>query len=260
MPGHIEKYIPDLDRIAEHSKDPNPVILDREEYNEMLQENGLYRGEMSDYDILKAMELGLIKIWSPDGSFDVLRQIQSNNIDLRIGNEFWHYRQNKYSSITYGKHIPLLPEILGYTYKMDGEDFVFHPNNLALSMTRELVVLSNVVSANFDGRSGFARLGLSAHQTAEKIHSGFRGGIVVECSDANYMHIGITIPEVIGSLVCNFLGNPSTRPRNGDATKDWSDMQTSPWGFRLPEWDQEKAKILEAANKVQELQQYLKSR
>jgi hypothetical protein len=101
MAQSITPYKPNLKKIAKHCKNPEPLILTPEEYDEILKEYGLYRGvRLSDVGILKAMEAGLIKIWDKSGAFDLEKQIQSASIDLRLGQDFWHYRQHRISRIT----------------------------------------------------------------------------------------------------------------------------------------------------------------
>ncbi len=245
----IEAYQPDYEKIAEQSSNPAPVIIQLEEYDDFLREHNLHRGELSDVGILQAMELGLIKIWADDGEFDIAKQIQSNNFDVRLAQEFWHFRPHRYSRVTLGDHDEEARELLAYNYRNIGDQFIFHPQGLVHALTLERISLSNVVSCLFDGRSSGGRWGVSIHQTAGTIHSGFVGQILLEVSNANGIDIAVPVGGGIGSLAkFNLLAQPSSRPRNQDATHQWSQMQTSPFGFRLPEWDEEAKRVIAKSN------------
>lgn len=248
MAKSIEKYIPDLDKIARHNQDLEPKVLSPEEYDDILSRFGLYRGtRLSDVGILKAMEAGLIKIWSNSGYFDLLKQIQSSCVDLTLGNEFWHYKQHCISRLTLGKHQEAIKEykLIDYNYKLHGDEFVFHPGSLVLSLTDEIVSVSNVVVGSFDGRSLAARLGLSNHQTAGLFHAGFCGRAMMEISNSNYIDIAVPIGERIGSMIFTLLDQPSTRPEclKTDSQSN-AFKQTGPFGFRFEEWDVEKQEVI----------------
>ena len=251
MTSELKPYIPDLERIAENSKNPEPVIVTKEEFEEVMAQPeiyGLYRGaDMSDEEILRAMELGWIKIGAPDGGFNIIDQIQPASVDLRLGQNFWHYGQNAISRLTIGEHLAPLRdlELLHYTYKIPGEEFVFFPSTIVLATTQEWVSLSNALHGKFDGRSLAARLGLSSHQTAGHFEPGFVGAIMMEISNVNILHIGLRANERIGSMTFSMFGSPSTRPRTHKLDRNVVQEQVSPFGFWDPGWDEVKRKRIE---------------
>lgn len=252
MSRKIEAYIPDLDKIAEHSQDHEPLVLLPEEYDEILERFKLYRGTMlADEGLLIAMEAGLIKVWDEEGSLD-LSQVQSASLDLRLGPEFWYYRRHTgVDSLILGSHRREIEEndILGYTCKREGEIFAFHPDSLVLALTREGIALSNVVYGLFDGKSSGARLGMSNHQTAGGINAGFSGQLVMEFSDSNHINVGVPVGKSVASMRFHLLDRPSTRPENLKADSvSRAYGQVSPFGFRRPEWDEIREKVLKGGN------------
>lgn len=241
-------YLPDLEKIAAASANPEPLILTEEEYEDLLQRHRLHRGQLSDVGILKAMELGLIKVWTEDGNYNPVDFIESNNLDVTLGNEFWFYRPHEISRLTLGKHLEAIKalDLLVYNYKADGDVFTFHPNTLVLALTREVVSLSNVVTADFDGKSVPARLGLSSHQTAGQIHSGFCGQITLELSNALSLDVAVPVGKSVSSLKFNLIAEPSSRPRSSAQGKSWNHLQSSPFGYRLPEWEEIKRNVVKS--------------
>lgn len=236
----IEQYLPDLDKVAYHSKDPQPRILTKSDYYNWLDHAELRAGLMSDEGILKAMEEGLIKVTDPSGCFDLLAQIQPSSLDLRLGNEFWFFGQHEISRLTMGRHRQVLQELnlLNYGYKPNGVEMVFHRDRFLLALTAEQVTLSNVVLGSFDGRSTAARLGITNHQTAGGIEPTFSGQIVMEISNQNDLDIAVVTGDRIATLRFELLSSPSTRIRSSKPdTSSFADGQVSPFGYRLSEWD-----------------------
>lgn len=254
MLTQIKPYQPNLQKILNHSKNPEPLILSPEEYEDILIEYGLRRGSrLSDVGILKAMEAGLIKIWDLEGGFDLEKQIQASSIDLRLGHDFWFYKSHQISRLTMGKHLDPIQNLedglLEYSYKLDGEEFVFHPGGLVLALIQEGITLSNVAIGILDGRSLAGRLGLSNHQTAGNFEPGFSGRMVLEISNTNSLDIAVPIFERIGSISFMLLDQPSTRPRTFKRdSQSKADHQISPFGFWKPEWDQQRRKVLSKKN------------
>lgn len=244
----IKPYMPDLKKIAQHSEDMEPMVLSPEEYDEILSSTGLRRGtRLSDVGILKALEAGLIKIWDEEGNLDLLKNMQSASLDLTLGHEFWHYKQHRISRLTMGQHKSPIADLslLEYNYKNSDDVFVFHSNCLVLAQVQEVVSLSNVVIATFDGKSTAGRLGLSNHQTAGLVHAGYCGKIMMEISNTNNLDIAVPIGVPIGTLNFHLLDQPSTRPENLKTdSQSKAYKQASPFGFRDPEWDKAKKEMM----------------
>jgi dCTP deaminase len=105
-------------------------------------------------------------------------QISLCSIDLRIGNNFTRLNDNP--GITVDPQISksaglfnLKTVATGETEKIKGHEFV-------LGTTFEKITLPNNIAAMVEGRSTFARWGLSAHVTAPLINPGWDGQIALE--------------------------------------------------------------------------------
>ncbi len=249
MAGKIEKYMPDLDRIKEHSKTPDPLVLSPEEYDEILAEHKLYRGSrLSDVGLLKCMELGLIKIWNEDGTCPFNEErVQSCSYDVTQGNEFWHYIEHEISEIEYGTHKETIQnlDLLAYNFRNTGETFVYHPGSVVLSFIGEGISLANVVSADLGGKSSLGRLGTLNHQTASLAHAGFSGKIMTEHSVSNRLSVKVPVGAPIGTLVFTLLDQPSTRPENQKSDSlSKAYRQRGPFGYWKDKWTQIKAEAI----------------
>lgn len=253
----IKPYQPNIKKILEHAKTPEPLMFTPEEYEDILIEYGLRRGtRLSDVGILKALEAGLIKIWDPSGTFDLEKQIQACYVDLRLGNDFWFFKSHQISRLTMGKHLDPIENIAGeglleYSYKLEGEEFVFHPGGLVLALLQEGISVSNCAVGILDGRSLAGRLGLSNHQTAGTFEPGFSGRMVLEISNTNNLDIAVPVHERIGAISFMLLDQPSSRPRNFKRdSQSQANNQISPFGFWRPEWDQVRKKAVANKSKL----------
>ena len=114
-------------------------------------------------------------------------QIQQSGIDLRLGNQFIVTRNAVMgaldASVGSGE---LKTQILKYQERVVlpffGTRFVLHPGQLVLGSTFEYVALPDDLEARIDGRSSFARLGLTI-AGAVSIAPGFKGVITLELAN-----------------------------------------------------------------------------
>ena len=72
------------------------------------------------------------------------------------------------------------------------EAFVLDPGEFVLAMTHESVTVPQNLIAMVEGRSTYARLGLSMHQTAPWIQPGWSGRIVLEIMNNGPLKIQLT--------------------------------------------------------------------
>lgn len=126
-------------------------------------------------------------------------QIGQTSLDLRLGCRFFtHNREGAEGlmiSVAKG-----MPDIAGLwdmhelqerrgrgmdTWKLNPDEFV-------LGMTYEIVHMPNNLAGFIEGRSTYARLGLSIHQSAPWIHPGFRGPIFLEIKNSGNYSIELT--------------------------------------------------------------------
>ena len=72
------------------------------------------------------------------------------------------------------------------------ETYTIDPGEFVLSMTYETVKIPKNMIALIEGRSTYARVGLSMHQTAPWIQPGFDGPIILEIMNNGPFHIELT--------------------------------------------------------------------
>ena len=72
------------------------------------------------------------------------------------------------------------------------ESFILDPGEFVLAMTHESVTVPRNLIAMVEGRSTYARLGLSMHQTAPWIQPGWSGRIVLEITNNGPLKIQLT--------------------------------------------------------------------
>jgi dCTP deaminase len=120
------------------------------------------------------------------------------SIDLRLGTRFTQLqaRQGMKISLTGG-----LKELSGFWRTMDLEpvnefgqrnSFCLEPGQFILAMTHEKITVPKNLIALVEGRSTFARMGLSMHQTAPWIQPGWSGPIVLEIANHGPLRIELT--------------------------------------------------------------------
>lgn len=72
------------------------------------------------------------------------------------------------------------------------ESYVLHPGEFVLALTHETIEIPPDLIGHVEGRSTYARMGLSMHQTAPWIQPGWRGQITLEIRNAGPLHISLT--------------------------------------------------------------------
>ncbi len=105
-------------------------------------------------------------------------QIGEASVDLRLGFGVTRLRGNKSLTISVAEGLDL-PEGLWEDQK-DQERYELKPGEFVLAMTHESVSLPTNIIGRVEGRSTYARVGLSMHQTAPWIQPGWQGHITLE--------------------------------------------------------------------------------
>ena len=119
-------------------------------------------------------------------------------IDLRLGTQFT--KLQKIPGMKLSIHQGL-GQIAGFWKTMDlpirddfGKlnSFTLEPDEFILAMTHESVAIPRNMIALVEGRSSYARLGLSMHQTAPWIQPGWSGRIVLEIKNQGPARVELT--------------------------------------------------------------------
>lgn len=110
--------------------------------------------------------------------------------------------------------------------------FCLEPGEFTLAVTYERITLPNNLIALVEGRSTYARLGMSVHQTAPWIQPGWSGPIVLEIKNHGPMRIELT-PLLDRPCQLTFLQLSSGLPPElsyGGRASDTFANQTHPLG------------------------------
>ena len=128
-------------------------------------------------------------------------QIEENqygeaSIDLRLGNSFTSFYGEKCKGITISISEAGISELananLWKTKEIDSdEQFILKPGKFILGNTHESVKVPNNMIARIEGRSTYARFGISMHQTAPWIQPGWSGKIILEIMNHGPIQIGL---------------------------------------------------------------------
>lgn len=114
------------------------------------------------------------------------------SVDLRLGNQFTWYRKGM-QGVTLSVAEGL--GTVGSLNLFETEELSFYklpPGELVLALTHESVKVPMNLIARVEGRSTYARVGLSMHHTAPWIQPGWEGQIVLEISNHGPIPIELT--------------------------------------------------------------------
>ncbi len=151
---------------------------------------------LSQYDLRKAVESGIIK-FSP-----CLEEKQwgEASIDLRLGFQFTKLRSCEGVKFSLADGLGTIGAMrIWETRELQKHDsfgkveqFDLHPGEFILAKTYETITIPKNLIALVEGRSTYARMGLSMHQTAPWIQPGWKGSIVLEIMNNGPLVITLT--------------------------------------------------------------------
>jgi dCTP deaminase len=148
---------------------------------------------LSDVDIRKAIKSGEIK-FEPQITED---QIGPGSVDLTLSNEFLKMKTGlrlKPYDLKETNFADLFEEIIS-------ESIVIQPGELILAKTLEKITLSPNICGWIQGRSKYARLGISVHVASSFIQPGISNRQVLEIVNLSKipytLHSGMRICQVI---------------------------------------------------------------
>ena len=121
-----------------------------------------------------------------------LKNLQPASVDLRLSRE--------------------LKTLNNKIIDLNKENYSLKPNEFILGSTIELVKIPSNIVGIVDGKSSLARLGLSIHQTAGYIDSGFIGNITLELKNESDRNIILEKGMLICQIRFQKLSSPCIRP------------------------------------------------
>ena len=128
------------------------------------------------------------------------RQWGEASVDLRLGYSFTKLERSPALIVSVSDGLGPLGRSGFFTTKVlkskdefgDPESFILHPGNFILAMTYESIRVPKNMIALIEGRSTYARVGLSMHQTAPWIQPGWSGQIILEMMNNGPLDIKLT--------------------------------------------------------------------
>ena len=172
---------------------------------------------LSDHEIWMEIRSGRLII-APDISAD---QVSPSSVDLRLSNTFTRFTAPDLQGVTTTIDLASIGNVEDFAaaYGMQsvlrtGEQFTLAPGQFALAYTLERIKLPNYLAGRVEGRSSYARLGLSIHQTAPTVHATFEGQLRLEIRNNGIHEFRISPGIRICQLVLERLGSPAVTNLN----------------------------------------------
>ncbi len=121
------------------------------------------------------------------------------SVDLRLGFDFTKLNPADGAVFSVAGGLGLLGQSNLYSRRKltlkdgmgDPEKFELRPGEFILALTHEKITIPNHLIGIVEGRSTYARVGLSMHQTAPWIQPGWSGQITLEIRNSGPLHISL---------------------------------------------------------------------
>lgn len=158
---------------------------------------------LSDKDIRDYLKKGAIKI-SPLKE----DQIGSASIDLSLSGEWSFFKKG-----LAGKQVDLdkIP-FQKATEKVKADYLILNPGEIVLATTKEKITLPANIMGKLEGRSRYARMGLSVHITSAIVQPGSDNHQILEILNSAPFSIVLHKGMRISQIVFHELKSPSTKP------------------------------------------------
>jgi len=133
---------------------------------------------LSKPDILKYLKGGTLRFDPPlpDGA------VKQVSVDLRLGKKFTRFKEipGYLPAIQMDKSLWQSADLWEH---VEHDRYRLNPGEFVLAQTLETVVIPNDLVGLVEGRSSWARMGVTIHLTAPKIDPGFNGPITLEMAN-----------------------------------------------------------------------------
>ena len=166
---------------------------------------------LCDSDIRGILKDLRIETDEPQRPFKPDEQIQPASVDLRLDRCFWFPRSSYRKKISFLS--PSLSELeLQRLFERRwfrlGDRVTLNPGEMVLGRTFEIFTIPNNYAGKLEGRSTFARLGLSIHCTGDFINPGWRGRMPLQL--VNHGKVPIVLTPFVD--ICQLLIIKTTGP------------------------------------------------
>ena len=181
---------------------------------------------LSRPDLIKYIREGRLR-FEPVVPEDRIAQV---SVDLLLGRRFTTFKKKLPNYVSSIHMDPSLWSSEDLWKNREADTFLLEPNEFVLAQTLERVCMPNDLIGLVEGRSSYARIGVTVHVTAPKVDPGFQGHITLEMANFGKMPVelraGIDKPA-------QFLLAKTTQPLNeselyGTNPSDLFQNQTEP--------------------------------
>lgn len=134
--------------------------------------------------------------------------IQQTSLDVTLGDEFKIMKRSEYLIIS-----PFEKDVdHKLKFARHHDQVILKPGELLIAHTVEEITLPNDVCAEVQGKSTLARHGIVVHLTADKIHPGWKGQIVLEIVNNGPNDILLKKGNSIGTITFFQLDQEVNKP------------------------------------------------
>ncbi|MDR0872490.1 MAG: dCTP deaminase [Prevotellaceae bacterium] len=145
---------------------------------------------LSDKEILEEISNGELVIVGTNNAYPFMNtQVQPCSIDLRLDNKFYKFKDNVFEFDI--SDIENVKNYFSYFEVQANEKITLQPNEVLFGQIYEQLRIPSDCSGMIEGRSRFARLGLSVHATGGFINPEFEGAMPLQIINNNKIPITI---------------------------------------------------------------------
>lgn len=157
----------------------------------------------SDVDIREAMKAGRIKI-NPFSD----EQLGPGSVDLTLSGEWWFFKKAHFGHIV---------DLAKVNYKkahkkIRASSVVLPSGGMCLARTTEKITLAPDIMGKLEGRSRYARMGLSIHITSAIVQPGSNNHQVLEIVNLAPFQVRLHKGMRISQIIFHELKTPSSKP------------------------------------------------
>lgn len=171
---------------------------------------------LSNMEVRAEIQVGRLKIEPQPANFG------PGSVDLTLGDKLHVWPD---AEKTVGQQLDLSNPDLNVSDVIDvlceeeriavDRPYALKPNSLVIGHTREVITLPEHLAARIEGRSQYARLGISIHVTAPTIHPGYCGDLALEINNVGPLDIILTPGIAIAQLIVERTGLPPIKGYEG---------------------------------------------
>lgn len=117
----------------------------------------------------------------------------------------------------------------------DGTPLILEPGQFVIGQTREYLCMPNNLAGRVEGRSRYARFGLTVHNTAPHLHPKWEGNISLEIINHGLTRARLSPGE---TLICQVIFHELSgllKKGYGERPEDIWQKQREPWTPKYPE-------------------------